>query len=354
MFAGQVRWEVYENAFARRFLKRTCGLMVASTVRRIWEMILSYQRRLFSIQFDRFFIDPMYTPIATNTQYWCNTYLSIWFFTLITESLLAPSCSSGPPQEENQEHQEALRGNKGLGAVSCLPFILGEICGPRSIQEWIKCLWNANRALWLKPQIFALSSSHSLRRDVYEKDVRLYWYEGGLRAKKLNFGQSLTPTCMRNSHIDIYHIIYNLIYCIYIYILHPHRHSYGCGEPKKKVKKYQFCYSSLSPLSLRKKHRNTTREESSDVDSDADLHGDLETGAVSIRTCCNGLRPGWESILIFHNLYEFCCTWYVSSHSSGRHDHENPLARWRKENGKGRGFGRGNQSVENDQLSGNG
>ena len=59
---------------------------------------------------------------------------------------------------------------------------------------------------------FALSSSHSLRRDVYEKDVRLYWYEGGLRAKKLNFGQSLTPTCMRNSHIDIYHIIYNLIY----------------------------------------------------------------------------------------------------------------------------------------------
>ena len=91
---------------------------------------------------------------------------------------------------------------------------------------------------------FALSSSHSLRRDVYEKDVRLYWYEGGLRAKKLNFGQSLTPTCMRNSHIDKYHIIYiyNIIYCIYI--LHPHRHSYGCGEPKKKVKKYQFCYSS--------------------------------------------------------------------------------------------------------------
>ena len=147
------------NASARRFLKRACGLMVASTVRRIWEMILSYQRRLFQfslIGFHRPHVHSNRYKHAILVQHIC--YLSIWFFTLITESLLAPSCSSGPPQEENQEHQEALRGNKGLGAVPCLPFILGEICGPRSIQEWIKCLWNANRALWLKPQI--LHSRH--------------------------------------------------------------------------------------------------------------------------------------------------------------------------------------------------
>ena len=93
---------------------------------------------------------------------------------------------------------------------------------------------------------FALSSSHSLRRDVYEKDVRLYWYEGGLRAKKLNFGQSLTPTCMRNSHIDIYHIIYNLIYCIYIYIYYTHIATpMVVGNPKRKSKNISF----VTPLS---------------------------------------------------------------------------------------------------------
>ena len=108
---------------------------------------------------------------------------------------------------------------------------------------------------------FTISSFHSLRRDVYEKDVRLYWYEGGLKGKKLKPGLRICcqDTCMRISHIHA---------CIY---------SYGCQEPKNTGTHISLLLDPIAPL-FRKKERNTTREESSDAGSDADLHGDMEPG----------------------------------------------------------------------------
>ena len=82
-----------------------------------------------------------------------------------------------------------------------------------------------------------------------------------------------------------YNIYIYIIYCIYIYTpTSPLLWLWGTQKESQKISVLLL----LSPLSFRKKHRNTTREESSDVDSDADLHGDLEPGQFQFEPVAMG------------------------------------------------------------------
>ena len=145
----------------------------------------------------------MDNPTTTNRRYWCNKYVTFQFdFVAVHKVSPAPLLfqRASPGRESRASRSFARRQRAGCGVLSAVHiwWNLSAQIQSRMQRMPLEYQWRIS----VEITNFTLSSFYPLRRDMYEKDLKLFWYEGNLKAKKLNLGQSLMPRCQHKSHID--------------------------------------------------------------------------------------------------------------------------------------------------------